>query len=190
MRGTAGCFWRLQGSTRIIPACAGNSYGNTQKSTKVGDHPRVCGEQKVICCAFSILSGSSPRVRGTEICNHKVNKTIGIIPACAGNRAGRRHALGTCWDHPRVCGEQKSRLVTSRVVEGSSPRVRGTGQSLTSKYSKAGIIPACAGNRQRVSLTRKARRDHPRVCGEQRNLRGKMSRREGSSPRVRGTVHL
>ena len=87
-----------------------------------------------------------------------------------------------------MCGEQKSRLVTSRVVEGSSPRVRGTGQSLTSKYSKAGIIPACAGNSRHFRRTLLSCRDHPRVCGEQTSSVARAALTKGSSPRVRGTV--
>ena len=51
-----------------------------------------------------------------------------------------------------------------------------------------GIIPACAGNSQRLLFFHNADRDHPRVCGEQKFENYDEFIKKGSSPRVRGTV--
>ena len=48
------------------------------------------------------------------------------------------------------------------------------------------ITPACAGKRLWWVQWRKARRDHPRVCGEKLAAELEKARSEGSPPRVRG----
>ena len=50
------------------------------------------------------------------------------------------------------------------------------------------ITPACAGNRPLKSSGHFARRDHPRVCGEQMAGYTNTDGRKGSPPRVRGTA--
>ena len=50
----------------------------------------------------------------------------GIIPAYAGNILERDEPTLLTEDHPRVCGEHSMCLEISKVIEGSSPRMRGT----------------------------------------------------------------
>ena len=52
--------------TRIIPACAGNAYGESATAMKTTDHPRVCGERVAMLPVVRVKHGSSPRVRGTH----------------------------------------------------------------------------------------------------------------------------
>ena len=87
-----------------------------------------------------------------------------------------------------MCGEQLWSALMALMCWGSSPRVRGTAPELISIVDKAGIIPACAGNRQRRETRKENRGDHPRVCGEQYDVVIYDEAQEGSSPRVRGTV--
>ena len=106
----------------------------------------MCGEQKSMLRWALALLGSPPRVRGTGGSGSKRAKGAGITPACAGNSLGSTIvALGNK-DHPRVCGEQDMIAALDSQLEGSPPRVRGTG-----RYSRGGdyfmrITPACAGN--------------------------------------------
>ena len=129
-------------------------------------HPRVCGEQRI--------NGSSvnaqpvhPRVCGEQ-------SVPGPAPANA--------TLLAAAVHPRVCGEQILRTVSRNQSQfGSSPRVRGTDQTLALIWSLMRFIPACAGNTDRRAV-------HPRVCGEQSRIACFTQIYEyGSSPRVRGT---
>ena len=86
-----------------------------------------------------------------------------------------------------MCGEQFDVSGAFDTLMGSSPRVRGTGDSAENDFELSGIIPACAGNRHRGDLQDRYQGDHPRVCGEQFvSLLAKV-RVKGSSPRVRGT---
>ena len=65
--------------------------------------------------------------------------------------------------------------------------MRGTLLRTFDEHYMFGIIPAYAGN-TKVSTTAYCRVwDHPRVCGEHDSEGYQRSRRQGSSPRMRGT---
>ena len=91
-------------------------------------------------------------------------------------------------DHPRVCGEEwlsgSSRLSGS----GSPPRVRGGVGENVQEGRLAGITPACAGRRTPSALSAASARDHPRVCGEEKQHLVDEEIKVGSPPRVRGGV--
>ena len=85
-----------------------------------------------------------------------------------------------------MCGEKISTLPMRRGRLGSPPRVRGKAFSMISPISRARITPACAG-KSILQLGNNFRRwDHPRVCGEKRELDEIAEKGEGSPPRVRG----
>ena len=67
-----------------------------------------------------------------------------------------------------MCGEQYFDVEVCSVEEGSSPRVRGTARRLFTTTDGDGIIPACAGNSNAKEASAAFKRDHPRVCGEQK----------------------
>ena len=131
----------------IIPACAGSRSASRPRPSTAGDHPRVCGEQFFWGALFSVLVGSSPRVRGAGHVLDGLQKLLGIIPACAGSRAWSTGPPVPRRDHPRVCGEQVCERCKEAVDEGSSPRVRGAAARLLNRRAGRGIIPACAGSR-------------------------------------------
>ena len=114
-----------------------------------------------------MISGSSPRVRGTGHVHSAPVIEGGIIPACAGNRAGLKPILGVEGDHPRVCGEQVPPQIEPLPKLGSSPRVRGIARLIAEGAPVTGIIPACAGNSFLQRGAQLGHKDHPRVCGEQ-----------------------
>ena len=85
-------------------------------------------------------------------------------------------------------GEQRhARLISGRGA-GSPPLARGTALHIVAKAAYAGITPACAGNRNvcRGNLT--ARRDHPRLRGEQPPHGDGADIQQGSPPLARGTA--
>ena len=90
--------------------------------------------------------------------------------------------------HPRVCGEHESRLRRLMLGLGSSPRVRGTLQTLLLSDKSARFIPACAGNTRNLSQHQPRLSVHPRVCGEHQTPSRGGATNPGSSPRVRGTL--
>ena len=64
VRGILRIYHIIAKGTRITPACAGNTQTCAMVSCKTRDHPRVCGEYKIITTKEEIESGSPPRVRG------------------------------------------------------------------------------------------------------------------------------
>ena len=85
-RGTGFHPSRLPQRRGITPACAGNSLMNRPLASSRRDHPRLRGEQAlcVICCRNFV--GSPPLARGTGYDILCVAASVGITPACAGNR--------------------------------------------------------------------------------------------------------
>ena len=65
--------------------------------------------------------------------------------------------------------------------------MRGTRADRTRAVSRAGIIPAYAGNTFSMSMSAVSDGDHPRVCGEHSTDPWSISEATGSSPRMRGT---
>ena len=187
MRGTPLRMPWLFYTERIIPAYAGNTRHRLSRRDAPWDHPRVCGEHAQASKHWPVRWGSSPRMRGThQVCRRRCNLT-GIIPAYAGNTQSMKSGIGHDGDHPRVCGEHTSLLVSSMFIWGSSPRMRGTLALATTPCVCRGIIPAYAGNTARTRHHQGIPWDHPRVCGEHQERGHTVRPSTGSSPRMRGT---
>ncbi len=188
-RGTASARRIATARTRFIPACAGNRPVRSAKAKMATVHPRVRGEQTLAWSDNVAVNGSSPRARGTGPNNQRRHPQARFIPACAGNRHRRGDAQVPGAVHPRVRGEQAQRSNSRSRMIGSSPRARGTEQRHHYPSERIRFIPACAGNRRPRDAQASAQTVHPRVRGEQWQLRLFIVRRYGSSPRARGTVH-
>ena len=146
MRGTPGSHLCLSVGVGIIPAHAGNTFVFVFLSVFFWDHPRACGEHALYVVGTVEAGGSSPRMRGTQSWYGNAASLAGIIPAHAGNTAGRQAGGRSHRDHPRACGEHVRRSRCSFSIGGSSPRMRGTPSILTNPSSAERIIPAHAGN--------------------------------------------
>ena len=73
----------------IIPACAGNTSSTPSASARARDHPRMRGEHALLLKLSRPYLESSPHARGTRLNHGGRDRTVGIIPACAGNTRGR-----------------------------------------------------------------------------------------------------
>ena len=129
-------------------------------------------------------------MRGTlRTCSH-VPSNRGIIPAYAGNTRAGDCKRPPNRDHPRVCGEHSLKQFLALSFPGSSPRMRGTLGKVALAALLFGIIPAYAGNTFTLVKTCFVGGDHPRVCGEHPIVPHSASVPMGSSPRMRGTLHI
>ena len=146
----------------------------------------MCGEHEKILLYGDAIPGSSPHVRGALWFSEFFVYSDGIIPACAGSTSFLTNRRVLRWDHPRMCGEHL-RLTRGRSSNrGSSPHVRGAQHCLRSIQPVSGIIPACAGSTCLPLVAARVWRDHPRMCGEHRNVMTPLRSHWGSSPHVRG----
>ena len=187
MRGTHRPIASRTWPTGIIPAYAGNTNAKQCRKTFGRDHPRVCGEHKFFKSTISSYLGSSPRMRGTRRWDDSRQASIGIIPAYAGNTFFLTMLVELVRDHPRVCGEHLVGQAFFGLLQGSSPRMRGTLGFFENPSRQTGIIPAYAGNTGCLIAPVRRRWDHPRVCGEHPTCFSRSSKVLGSSPRMRGT---
>ena len=85
-----------------------------------------------------------------------------------------------------MCGENPAACAAVSRGIGSPPRVRGKLRSCSISHITLRITPACAGKTISRSSSLDGITDHPRVCGENCELAGRLSNINGSPPRVRG----
>ena len=151
---------------RITPAYAGKRVKISLKFRASEDHPRVCGEKFQRSIRLPVRSGSPPRMRGKGVRHLCEMLFTGITPAYAGKSFLIYFFARYIQDHPRVCGEKKSRRCCTSIGLGSPPRMRGkAGTSCGNPESKR-ITPAYAGKRNCDRPSQCSTSDHPRVCGE------------------------
>ena len=89
---------------RIIPARAGQTPPACTGARRTSDHPRACGANLPLHHCFPHGIGSSPRVRGKLRRIGRRGRGGRIIPARAGQTAGRCQLPLSAADHPRACG--------------------------------------------------------------------------------------
>ena len=152
----------------ITPAYAGKREGPKNAQSKVGDHPRVCGEKCIPLTRGHGRQGSPPRMRGKVQLGEIDLQDIWITPAYAGKSGPCPDRVPPAGDHPRVCGEKAYSLVINGSEWGSPPRMRGKGTKRCSSRRGGRITPAYAGKSKRIAPSSVLFGDHPRVCGEKR----------------------
>ena len=131
--------------------------------------------------------GSSPLARGTRLGTDRRVLWHGLIPARAGNTgpAGGYGFAGGA--HPRSRGEHRRVQRCSANGKGSSPLARGTRARNCRSTSRAGLIPARAGNTTGLMSCETSTWAHPRSRGEHRACVRFTYSVSGSSPLARGT---
>ena len=130
--------------------------------------------------------GSPPRMRGKHFCGAAYRQSPRITPADAGKTRRRWESAGTRRDHPRRCGENRSRVVRHSCIKGSPPQVRGKHNYPQKQKQPDRITPAGAGKTTMSYDTPPGEGDHPRRCGENGIQSYKLKDWKGSPPQVRG----
>ena len=187
LRGTPLLLYSLLLYSRFIPAPAGNTVWPL--GAKIGPtvHPRACGEHYQAAGRERDNVGSSPRLRGT-LARLKLRALVmRFIPAPAGNTRLHPTRFKRPTVHPRACGEHHLRRCPAPSPRGSSPRLRGTPQSISRSLLSLRFIPAPAGNTVANHMNLTFGSVHPRACGEHERAFSRARPHLGSSPRLRGT---
>ena len=137
---------QVRRSAGLIPARAGSTLWLTWLRRLPRAHPRPCGEHIAAILGVEPAWGSSPPVRGALMICSAPPIRCGLIPARAGSTKLPILPRNSARAHPRPCGEHVNLSRGSRIVEGSSPPVRGApvhGQRVAQLH---GLIPARAGS--------------------------------------------
>ena len=176
---------------RITPACAGKSQlpdgnwnqnqdhprmcgekpsGRSKGSHPAQDHPRMCGEKALAGFDNAMPTGSPPHVRGKGCDFPGCVGAQGITPACAGKSFGFQYIKDFMGDHPRMCGEKEFWPSPPTGSTGSPPHVRGKAFARAALIVSSGITPACAGKSCFLLSFVHIYEDHPRMCGEKKDI--------------------
>ena len=132
------------------------------------------------------MKGLSPRVRGNRRRVREAHWTARSIPACAGEPPESPAHLVLRKVYPRVCGGTLLAIAGVGAFHGLSPRVRGNPFATRIARSKAGSIPACAGEPWLCWVAMGLNPVYPRVCGGTLTDDERSYDSQGLSPRVRG----
>ena len=107
VRGKAAVMQAAKRGMRITPACAGKSSPMLFLFASYKDHPRLCGEKRLLVLRRHRKLGSPPLVRGKDAPVANQSAQLGITPACAGKSKSLHLAERVDRDHPRLCGEKR-----------------------------------------------------------------------------------
>ena len=188
MRGSLEDAFKALAPSGIIPAHAGLTHVVSGYPACTRDHPRACGAHTARAFIDYLISGSSPRMRGSHVWAVVVGEQPGIIPAHAGLTGTALRQQDLSRDHPRACGAHIVFHHIAHWIKGSSPRMRGSHYIKSNLQFLHGIIPAHAG----LTVSRCCRErppwDHPRACGAHSRSCERAGRCMGSSPRMRGSL--
>ena len=186
MRGKGGLLSGGSATERITPAYAGKSAVSLRCGCLWWDHPRLCGEKAPAGGLLLWCLGSPPPMRGKGIAQSVQPQFFRITPAYAGKSAVSLRCGCLWWDHPRLCGEKFSNCDEKTTCVGSPPPMRGKVALFSAGMCLIRITPAYAGKSRCTGSSRGNCWDHPRLCGEKRELMSKSAAIAGSPPPMRG----
>ena len=147
MRGKASPFRQFPHLSRITPAYAGKSHRHDVYIMLQQDHPRLCGEKRLISISSSSSTGSPPPMRGKGFAPLRFSAESRITPAYAGKSWIPITQFFNIQDHPRLCGEKSTPACGSMLRTGSPPPMRGKDEKITLEGMTSRITPAYAGKR-------------------------------------------
>ena len=176
--------------SRLIPAGAGSTAGETAIPALERAHPRWRGEHSTPAPVATCKRGSSPLARGALPTTASHTGASGLIPAGAGSTNQRPWTVSARWAHPRWRGEHRLVTLQKADIMGSSPLARGARFSLAMFYPYFRLIPAGAGSTRPSRRTRVCGRAHPRWRGEHDTPGAQIVAASGSSPLARGAHSL
>jgi len=175
---------------RFIPTHVGNSRSGCKSPGSEPVHPHACGELILLITAPAGCAGSSPRMWGTPRLFHGLLLRCRFIPTHVGNSNLPSVPNVTITVHPHACGELTTSVIRIGDDCGSSPRMWGTHLHNPLRAHPSRFIPTHVGN----SLDERSGRDtpavHPHACGELLGIRRLLKGRNGSSPRMWGTLEM
>ena len=174
--------------SRFIPTRVGNRSGRATPDPRPTVHPHACGEQSTLAEESPTSLGSSPRVWGTGRRQIQRRLQRRFIPTRVGNRRPVEPVRPAPPVHPHACGEQITTRRRLLPLDGSSPRVWGTGHAVGARRRAVRFIPTRVGNRLSGLFARVWMQVHPHACGEQTSPASEYVSTNGSSPRVWGTA--
>ena len=171
-----------------IPAHAGEPRPLERSDRLLRVYPRACGGASHDMLLYVCERGLSPRMRGSQDFTQPLNRREGSIPAHAGEPAEVEAEERRPRVYPRACGGAAEGKKYGLMIEGLSPRMRGSRVDFAGAAGVTGSIPAHAGEPRRNHYASAAQGVYPRACGGAAFIRWKLASDTGLSPRMRGSL--
>ena len=187
MRHAWGCCFGLSPRVRGIPARAGEPPPYQCWGGQLAVYPRACGGAAHNAPRNPGLQGLSPRVRGSPAGAFLHQPGRGSIPARAGEPIPWSFPESERRVYPRACGGARTKPLLPPILQGLSPRVRGSRFSADTPVASRRSIPARAGEPRRWAGAGILCRVYPRACGGASGSAALPLMTIGLSPRVRGS---
>ena len=168
------------------PHARGRRHPGRPRGAQPGITPACAGKTRTTGFTCENLSGSPPHARGRRQDGLVHDVLERITPACAGKTGSSAGPWPKVRDHPRMRGEDALPKSVSKVLRGSPPHARGRRPLLAAQPGLLRITPACAGKTRAFDVVRTLNPDHPRMRGEDHELRGLAQNGDGSPPHARG----
>ena len=146
MWGTAHLRQRPAAQNRFIPTHVGNGAKLLADQPFTPVHPHACGERDGDEVRGFLRHGSSPRMWGTGKRDNAIPDSVRFIPTHVGNGMARFKAASQLAVHPHACGERVTLMYCKQLRIGSSPRMWGTGPSISRQETATRFIPTHVGN--------------------------------------------
>ena len=178
------CCPSLQGGS--IPAHAGEPAACSGLRGYIVVYPRACGGTEMECRDATCCLGLSPRMRGNRWPPSRTPPPAGSIPAHAGEPPLSQSSSRRSRVYPRACGGTAAGTGMTLRDWGLSPRMRGNLEGWASASSRAGSIPAHAGEPPPAWRKPSTPRVYPRACGGTVDSVRPWEKASGLSPRMRG----
>ena len=138
---------------------------------------------------FNSDYGSSPRMWGTLSQRTEQQFSCRFIPTDVGNAHNLPISSPCCPVHPHGCGERCHPCVYLSFLIGSSPRMWGTRLYWRFVYGYWRFIPTDVGNAISMRSLAFISSVHPHGCGERIKSELSATIKNGSSPRMWGTLN-
>ena len=186
--GTLIKVYKGTGDTRFIPTPVGNTFIGLGAVGLLSVHPHACGEHIFTRKFNSSDCGSSPRLWGTRLTFCPSIFAVRFIPTPVGNTLHTCNSLINVTVHPHACGEHSIPTIRICRLSGSSPRLWGTPVNNVSIVPTWRFIPTPVGNTESPVVPTHDHPVHPHACGEHLIASVAKYTRDGSSPRLWGTL--
>ena len=128
-----------------IPARAGEPRAQSRGADQGRVYPRAGGGAIWLPACRRWAGGLSPRGRGSLRAGARADRSVGSIPARAGEPVRPRTRAFGHWVYPRAGGGARRSLNRARLSAGLSPRGRGSLRYGRQDVAGNGSIPARAG---------------------------------------------
>ena len=177
---------RYAGGSETPPLTRGRLCAPLTKSRRLRKHPRLRGEDSRLNRLDHPEAETPPLTRGRPDSSGRETETEGNTPAYAGKTAVPRRCRTRRRKHPRLRGEDGTRVESTTGYPETPPLTRGRPQVMSSPSPRTRNTPAYAGKTSGGVTSGYRFQKHPRLRGEDEHFDTPRAPLQETPPLTRG----